>query len=359
MLQWMDDFTSYGTDSSRVSRLVNGAYADNNACDLIADPDSSAGGQYVLSVGSNSSSVLRKVLSSPQTTVGVAARYWLSVLPSATSMRPWFAQLSDSGNIVHCFVTVNPSGYLEAYRRDTAGDTLLGQSSSPVIIANGWRHIETKFVLSDTSGSIQVKIEGTTVLNLTSIDTLTNSTGAATTASNVCIRNMRTGGTVGPSMYVKDFIIWDDSGSVNNTWMGACQVYKIVPDGDDSLGWSPSTGTTGWDLVNETTPTDDTGYISAASSATSPSTFTMTDLPANVTVVKGVMTIHRSRKVDGGDGQLQASVISSASSGDGEDRTITTAYTYWHDVHDLDPNGNINWTKAAVDALKMKLNRTV
>jgi hypothetical protein len=71
------------------------------------------------------------------------------------------------------------------------------------------------------------------------------------------------------------------------------------------------------------------------------------------------MPIHRSRKTDGGTGNIQLGVISGAATGLGVDRPITTAYTYWWDVFDSDPNIAAAWTKAAVNAMNLQLNRTL
>jgi hypothetical protein len=351
-IQWMDDFTSYGTNAAR---LLDGSYAENAFVDLPTDPDPSATANPVFRVQAGTG-LLRRVLSSAQTTIGVAGRYWLNTLPLDVNARPRFANIRDTGNRDHCYITSDPSGYLQAYRADSGGDVLVGTSSSPVVIASAWRHIEVQFVLDIAAGSITVRLEGQTVLSVTGIRTISNTSGIAATGQNVVLEYTRSGATAG-SMYVKDFIIWDGSGSANNTFMGSCQVYKIVPDADITLNWTPSTGTAGWSLINESTPSDDVGYISAAASV-SPSTFSLTDLPTNVTSVKGVMAVHRSKKTDGGDGQLQLSLVSGANTGAGTDRTITTAYTYWADIFDKDPSGSA-WSKTLVNALQVKLNRTV
>jgi hypothetical protein len=360
LLQWMDDFTSYGTDTNRTARLSDGPYAAVSRFSLAVDPDPTAGGnQVLLGSGGGLGGFFRKVLTSAQTTVGVAARYFFNTLPSAGGLGecPTIASLADINNITHCYVIVNPSGFISAYRAENgATDTLLGTSASPVVVTNSWRHIETKFVLDNAAGSIEVRFEGLTVFQVTGVKTTSNRTSAGTTAFNVVLASEQDG--AGPLMYVKDFIIWDGSGAVNNNFMGSCQVYKIQPDSDVSLNWTPSTGTTGFNLINDTTPSDDTGYISAPTPAPSPAQFTLTDLPTNVTSVKGVMVIHRSRKTDGGDGSLQTSLISGVNTGNGSNRTITTAYTYWWDVFDQDPSGT-NWSKTLVNALKLQLNRTV
>lgn len=350
-LQWMDDFSFYGTGSTGVARMLNGLYAENG-CSLVVDPDPTGTGATVLRMinPSNGESLVRRVLSGGQTTVGVAARYWLSTLPATTSSRPRFVSFRNASNQVLCYLTLDPSGYLEAYN---GSGTLVARSDSPVVIANSWRHMETKCTFSTTVGAIAVRIEGVSVLNVTGINTMGATTG---TCENVCLAYLGTNQN-SPYMHVKDFIIWDSSGTSNNDWIGTCKVYKIIPDGDVSLNWTPSTGTTGWNLINEATPDDDTSYISAAWPAPSPAQFTMTNLPDDVSVVKGVMAIHRSKKTDGGDGSAQITLVEGINSANGADKAITTAYTYWTDIFNVAPDGG-NWNKAKVDNLNLKINRT-
>jgi hypothetical protein len=255
------------------------------------------------------------------------------------------------------WVTVNPSGYIEVYRTDITGEVLIVQTSSPVVVANAWRHIEIKLVLDVAAGSIEIRLEGSPVLTVSGIRTTSNVVAAVASCSSVAMQYSLSGSGSG-TLYVKDYIIWDGTGALNNNFLGSCQVYKIIPDGDAALGWTPSSGAVGYSLINHTTPPDDTAYISAPFPLPSPSIFTMSDLPVNVTSVKGVMILNRSRKTDGGDGQLKASIISGANTGAGADRPLTTAYTYWTDMFDQDP-GAISWTKALVNAVKLKLDRTV
>lgn len=354
MLQWMDDFTSYGASSIT---MLDGLYLQVDVCNLLTDPDPTAGGQRVLHMDSNSNAIMRKGLTSAQTTIGIAGRFWLSFIPSATSQNVFLHRVNDINNRLHLFLSVNPSGYLEVYRQDAAGSVLIATTTGPVLSANSWRHIEAKYVLNATTGSVEVRVEGATVILVTGIRTTSDVVGAVATASIVGMSNTFTT-SGGPSIYLKDYIVWDGSGSFNTNFLGSCQVFKITPDGDNSLNWTPSTGSTGFNLVNETSPNDDTNYISAPTPAPSPAVLTLTDLPANVTSVKGVMTLHRSRKTDGGDGQMQLSLVSGANTGNGADRPITTAYTYWSDMFEQDP-GATSWTRLLVNALKVKLNRTL
>jgi hypothetical protein len=356
--QWMDDFTSYGTTGAAAdARLLNGIYAENVRASLAADPDPTAGGVMVMSkIAGGLGGALRKVLSAPRVTTGVAARYWLSALPNASGVdsSPWLAVFGDTNNLNNVIIVPDPSGNIRAIRTDNAGAlTTLATTSTPCLTANAWKHIEIKCTIDIAAGYVEVRVEGITVLTFTG-RTLGTTSGALSSTQNVSLYSAQSG----PTMFVKDFIIWNTTGGVNNDFMGSCQVVKIIPQSDDSLGWTASTGTTGFNLINDATPDDDTGYITAPFPLPSPSQFNMTDLPVNVSTVRGVMVLHRSRKTDGGDGNIQVSVVSGANVGTGSDRPITTAYTYWYDVFDKDPSGS-SWSRTLVNALKLKLNRTL
>jgi hypothetical protein len=351
-IQWMDDFTCYGTDGGAAARMLDGVYAQATGA-LSADPDVNSAGLPVLNLAVDSSRI-RKVLTAPQTTVGVAARYWLSSLPA--SGVPVIAEFADASLHTHMNVQVNASGILEVHRFDTGTDVLMGSSSSPVITSNAWRHVEIKVFFDVAVGTVEIRVEGVTVLSLTGVRTTSNIAGYTASIQNITMHQASSAGLV--TWYVKDLIMWDGSGGVNNNFMGSCQVLKLLPTGDISLGWTPSSGTTGYNLINDTTPDDDTNYISAAFPAPSPSTFSLSDLPVNVSTVRGVQLMHRSKKTDGGDGNIQVTAVSGANNGLGVDRPITTAYTYMWDIYNLDPSGSA-WSRTLVNALQMKLNRTL
>ena len=126
----------------------------------------------------------------------------------------------------------------------------------------------------------------------------------------------------------------------------------------DSFNWTASTGSTGFNLIDEAGP-DDADYVQAANPPPAASTFTLSDLPADVTSVRGLISLVRAKKTDGGDGNLQVSLQSNSVDDLGADRPITTADTYWWDVSELSPDTGVAWTPAEVDAAKIKIDRTL
>lgn len=357
-INFMDNFNIYGTDASRKGRMLNGVYAAGAWFDLVVDPDPTAGGGQVLVSTNQDYSALRKVIPVARTVVGVALRFYLNALPSANKLAN-VVRFSDVLDNTHIQIVVDTSGYVRAYRADIAGWVLIGTSTSPAVVANAWQHIEAKAFIDVAVGTVEVRVEGVPVLVVAAGRTSSNVAVATATCQNITLL----GGIFGSynaATYNKDFIIWDNTTAFNNNFMGSCQVYKIVPNADVALNWTPFPADgIGWDKLNEVTPDDDTRYISAPFPLPAAYTCGLTDLPITITSVRGVMPIHRSRKTDGGDGNVQIGLISNAITVLGSNRPITTAYTYWWDVYDSDPNGGIAWTRLAVNALTLQLNRTV
>lgn len=358
MINWMDNFNVYGTDAGRTARLLNGVYAETNRSSLQVDPDVTAGGGQVMmkdpgGIGGD----LRKVLPAARTTVGALARFWLNLLPVAPEPphSPSFFMFNDTNNLVHIRISPDPSGNIRVHRNDNAGEVQIGITPTPAIIANAWKHIEAKVLLDAAAGTVEIRVEGATVLLLAGIRTTSNIGGAIPSCQQIGQRS----GWDGPTMYMKDYIIWDGTGGINNNFMGSCQVLKIIPQADVALNWTPSGGATGFNLINEVTPDDDATYISAPFPAPAAYKCSLTDLPLTVTSVRGVMPIHRSRKTDGGDGNIQVGAISGAATGLGADRPITTAYTYWWDIFDADPNTGGAWSRIAVNNMNLQLNRSL
>jgi len=84
----------------------------------------------------------------------------------------------------------------------------------------------------------------------------------------------------------------------------------------------------------------------------------LSNLPPDITSVRGLMSIVRAMKSDGGDGTLQVSLISAGDVDLGADRAITVAQTYYTDISELSPDTGNPWTPLEVDSAQMQINRT-
>lgn len=339
----------YGTTTDLVD---DGIYAETHEFFLVDDPDPNITGTVGQIDGSASTDgLLRFVLPATHATQGMGCRVYLSRIPQGDGDVPYIHQYRDGSNAVLVTIAVSATGGIQVYRGENNG-TLLGEVAGPILVANSWQHVESKVLFSTTVGTVEVRVEGVTVLTLTG-----QNTGAGPCA---IVANANEGSGTGnvTRYYIKDLVVWNGAGSVNNNFLGSVQVYELTPSSDVSLNWTPSTGSTGWDLIDEAPPNDDTDYIYAPDPAPAAALFGMTNLPADVTSVKGLYVVARSKKTDGGDGTLQVGLKSGASTGLGTDRPVTTTYTYWTDMFELDPATSAAWLPAAVDAVQLQLDRT-
>lgn len=347
----------YGTNKSY---MLNGIYAQADSdVTIVDDPDANITGNVLRFFPNTDSTspyldgMLRRVLPAAITTVGVAFRVYFGTLPPNSSAYPQILLIMDQVSTVHLSFRVLPTGAIAVNRGPYPSGTLLG-TTSPAIVTGAWQHIEVKATINDTTGSVEIRVEGVPVLTLTGVDTCN---GANVHADQIAHCNTDTGS--GTTYYLKDIVIWDTAGSVNNNFFGSVSVYELIPNGDTALTWSLSSGSTGYTLVDEAPPNDDTDYIYAVSPPPAADKMSLTDLPVDVTSVRGLITIVRSKKTDGGDGNLQIGMVSGASTALGSDRPITTAYTYWQDVFELDPATSTAWTRVSVNASNIQFNRTL
>ena len=341
-LEFMDNFSNYGTDESN---MLDGVWAEVTGEVGVADPDGVSTGLVFFNNGNGT----RKVLSAAQTTVGIAQRYWFPALPTSNN-NTLIKQFRDTANAAQISLGVQSTGILAVYRGDNSG-TILGSSAVPAITASAWAHIEMKVLFSQTVGTVEVRVNGVAVITLTGQDT-------CNTSNVECSQVYFGRSSLQRSFYMKDLYIWNGGGSVHNDFVGDVQVVTLRPASDVNLNWTPSTGATGYNLIDESTP-DDTDYISAGSTPPSPYLCELTDLDEEVVTVKGLMIFNRMLKTDGGSAQVQNSIISNGDAGNGSDRAITVAATYWMDAIELDPDTAAAWSPTAVNAARLQINRTV
>jgi hypothetical protein len=86
--------------------------------------------------------------------------------------------------------------------------------------------------------------------------------------------------------------------------------------------------------------------------------FEFSPLPIDTTQVRGIQLYHRSAKSDSGACNLQTSFHVGASSTDGADRPITTAFSYWTDVFEEDPDTGAGLTVNSLVAGAFQIDRT-
>lgn len=345
MLLFADDFGGYGTNTAL---MLNGLYADISSGALTEDPDPNITGiVYAADVNPINATRLRRVLPNAVTTAGFAFRLWISALPQGNANSIAFG-FSNNANALQIAWRVSSTGRI--IFSNSGGD--IAASVSPALVANAWNHVEVKCVASTSAGTIEIRVNGVPV-------PLDVSSGLNTGTQYSQFRMDNPNSTTGPRFYIKTLVAWDSSGTSNNDFFGTVDVIGRTTNVDVALNWTPSTGTAGWSLLDNSPPQDGTDYLSAGDPPPAASLFGLTPLPEDVTSVRAMVLQLRGAKVDGGDGNLQGGMKSGASTALGANRPITTAFTYYEDVFAIDPATSAPWTPAAADAVQIQINRTV
>ena len=351
----------YGSSYADMLNGIWGAWEGNTGNTiLVDDPDATIGSAgKVLRATSNTTTLSGARFPLPggaTTTVGVGLRLYMSALPSG-NWGTWHGPLIGYRTIANasvCYLTVLSNGAI-AVATGSGGTTLLGTTGTPVVTANAWNHIEMKVTRDAAAGVCEVRVNGVTVLNLTGLALGATDTAQIFLGSQAWNFNNLNRGL----NYFKDLVIWDNLGSHGNDFQGSVSVRDLATDADVSLNWTPSTGSTGWDILDNV-PANDTIYIAAGDPPPSPADFGLTDLPVDVTSVRALLPIARTWKTDGGDCNIQMSLTPNGVDWDaGADRPVTTAPTYWWDVSHVSPDTAAPWTPAEVNNANLRIDRTL
>lgn len=163
---------------------------------------------------------------------------------------------------------------------------------------------------------------------------------------------------VGDSAVDTDFVPATDGSGKATGYIGELQVMYLPPNADTAEDdWVPSTGTDAYAMVDEVNP-NDADYISSAT-ANDLTEFALTDLPEEITYVRGLQLIGRMSKSDAGAAMIKFGMKSDASTDDADERPITVEPTYWWDFMNVDPDTGTRWTRASLNAAWLRLTRSV
>jgi hypothetical protein len=237
-------------------------------------------------------------------------------------------------------ISLTQSGHFFASR---AGGTLLGSIGTIGVPNNGtWFWVEAKVVINSSTGSVLVKVNGQTVLNLTNVNTQqaasANVTKVALAADNF------------PGWF-DDWYIADNTGSFNNDFLGSIKVLTSNPIGNGSTNqWTPVGAASNYQCVDETAVANgNTDYVED-STAGHVDLYDVTNVPTGLSG-KAVWVECSAEKTIAGTRQIRLQAHSSASDAtSGVLSPTQSVYGYFGYAFDKDPNGNIDWTGTNINA---------
>lgn len=344
-----DGFDHWG---SRSTMEIGGwVYTSNDGVNNVAVSTSNPRtGAYCLSFPSNVSAAYNQmslIWDAVSDTVGIGFAHYIPANYSAAGFGASFTSLAGNGLISFM---INQNNAFEIWKGNgtTRLNTLLATSRVNAIQPGSYNYIEMKVKMHATAGTVEIRVNEVTVL------AFLGSTGA-TLASGVDIGKITTGVVVGQTTKIDDLIIWDGSGTFNNDFLGDRRCATSFPSADTVLAaWVPLSGA-GYASIDEVPPST-ADYI-VANQPGDISEFEKGSIGVVATAVAGVQIYAYARKEDVGSSTFRLGVNSVGVVSNGPKIAPGIGWAFYNQIFELNPNGNIPWTKTAIDAANLRLTR--
>lgn len=262
-----------------------------------------------------------------------------------------------SGGWTHVWFKLNVDGTVSAYRPTSQGGANsqhLGTTTVSLIQAV-YSYIEVAVVLDATVGSVVIRFNGNTVLNLVNQNTIGSGVSAGWNA--IRLGPFYAGSTM--EARYDDLYVSDGSGAAPwNDFLGDCRVEASMPTAAGAnTGWTPSSGTN-WQCVDDATPNDDTDYTAAATVGVT-DTFVIPDLLVAGTVVYGVQHCISAKKADAGGAAIAPIIRHGGVDYAGGNLAPNTGYNVLKQIAQVNPGTGVQWTQADFNAAEFGYRRTV
>lgn len=277
-------------------------------------------------------------------------------LPAAKTQFVYGFAFQHTSNGAAQRVLTARNGATEAFNivKDTNGRLTIRAGTSTTTLATGtqvlatgtYYFIEVKFNYTGAGNpTVTVRINGTADV------TYTGSLNAQTQITQV-VHGFSFSTVVCPSgMVIDDIYIVDFTGSDNTDFLGDCRVELMVPDSTAAVtGFAPTGAATDHEAVDDYTHDSDTTYT-AGTAVGHEVDFGTTALSNEPSGIFAVAIQAVAKKTDVGTRSIQTRITSDASTAASANRTLTNSYAFTPlQIVERDPDGNVPWTRAQLEA---------
>lgn len=246
-------------------------------------------------------------------------------------------------------IGMDTAGHLRIRNGDPYGGTILW-TSSVVVSMNVWHLIEFKVKIDASTGTFQLKIDGTAETEQTGL----NTRGAATTA----IGYWAFGGIGrnGSAAFFDDFAINDDQGSTNNGYIGNGKVVLMAPVG--AGGHTALNNTVGssthWQNVDEIPANDatDYNYDDATIGTNHIDTYTLTTL-SNIGTVNAIIIYVKAQNDDASNANMKIVTRMASTDYESAATAMTQTWAWYNQLRETNPNTSAAWTSTNLGVLEV------
>lgn len=236
-------------------------------------------------------------------------------------------------------------------RFDGAGELAIDRGATQLAITSGlslstdaWHFLEFYWLISDTIGEYEVRIDESAKLIDRAGTADTQNVTSKSTVMEVWFEGRSNG------CYWDHIYLCDTTGLTNNDFLGTNLVQTLAPDADGTTNnFTPLSGLDNYAMVDDgATPDDDTTYVSSATLNDSE----LYGFPAmnSASAVLGVQVTNHVRKVDAGVRTVRCIARNGLTTVEGDILGVGTDYRYVSHVFETDPDGGGAWDETAVNA---------
>lgn len=336
-LLWVEGFEAFGT-SGAPSGLTEKYAATNRVGNTHMGTGRITG--YAWKADTSSTPyITTKDLGGTITTIIVGFAFKAEQLSAQT-----FLKFFETGSVAGIELRLRSSGAISVYRTST----WLASTVSGIIKENTWVYIEFKYTINNTTGSFTLKVNEEQVVTASSQDTQQSGT-----ADIDAVRFQ--GSAIYPdNFWFDDIYICDDSGSVNNDFLGNCRVDALWPNAaGDATDFTPSAGSN-YAAMDENPADEDTTYVESSTS-TDQDLYNYTSMPT-VGTIHGVQINTRVRETDASDFTLKTLIkTGTTTSADSAQAIAGTSYEVLRRVAEQDPDTSSAWTESGLNGAQFGL----
>lgn len=288
--------------------------------------------------------------------------FQIPVMPGAGYMNVHAVYTPTSGSAMHICSMIGSDGSVAigycTINNFSFSTTVLASSAPGLVAAGAWRSFETKFKIANSDGSVVCRLDGAIVVSFTG-DTCGRGDGSGagiTQATSQDFTNVKVGGRLdapsGNFMFIDDFWYCDDTGAINNNFLGDMRIQTIYSDGlGDAGDWARTGAASDILAVNEHPTINDASYLSA-STVGHKFLHNLDGLSPAPGTIAGVAVNHRVYKDDGGARQLKALVKTGSTIGNGTTYTTPSGATNIQSMFETSPDTGNAFTSAEIASMQ-------
>jgi hypothetical protein len=227
--------------------------------------------------------------------------------------------------------------------RDGA-DSVLASTANNAFTQGTWHHMEFKAYCHASAGTVELKIDGSTVASASGLDT----DYSGTPNFNKLI--LSSPGSVSFAPAIDDLYICDGSGSKNNDFLGQCYIETLYPTSDAGPNaGAPSSGIDNYAMVDEVPVDDSSSYVTLTANGDR-EMYGYPALSSGGSVVGlGLITVSASKSASGA--KLKGVAKSGASEVSPTAKEVAGG-GYYHSnkqISETNPDTSSSWTASEVD----------